>query len=207
MKWTLYNLWVKILHPFNDIAVNHGGTDGTVDCMDFLQKVGCNGRWHYNQCSCWWLGVRLGSVVLGVHLVKTMVKIQLWKCTRDMLAGAGKVDLFCWWSLILLQHTIMHKHTSNVPHGEPTITSTFVVPDGFMWWTGPNGEHHMIPEFLIPARDQAFAGYHKCIEMDICNEQGGVCILFHIQLLYNADASAILWALALASNLAVTSCF
>ena len=86
----------------------------------------------------------------------------------------------------------MHKHTLNVPCGEPSITSTFAVPDGFVQWTGPDGEHHIILEFLIPARDQAFASYHKHIEMDVCNEQGGVCILFHIQLLYNANASAIL---------------
>ena len=74
----------------------------------------------------------------------------------------------------------MHKHTSNVPRQEPNITSTLAIPDGFVRWTGPDGEHYIIPEFLIPARDQAFAGYHKHIEMDICNQQGGVCILFHI---------------------------
>jgi hypothetical protein len=48
------------------------------------------------------------------------------------------------------------------------------VPDGYALLVGPDGEHRIVPEYLIPATHQAFAGYRKRMELNVRNEQGGV---------------------------------
>ena len=50
------------------------------------------------------------------------------------------------------------------------------IPDGFVEMVGPNGDHHLVPEYLIPATHQAFDAYHKRVALDVQNEQGGVSL-------------------------------
>jgi hypothetical protein len=59
-------------------------------------------------------------------------------------------------------------------------TDLQTVPDGYALVVGPNGEHHIVPEYLIPATHQAFAGYRKRMELDVRNEQGGVSVHLRI---------------------------
>jgi hypothetical protein len=47
-------------------------------------------------------------------------------------------------------------------------------PEGFVRVTGPDGTPCLVPEFLIPATNQAFEGYRKRLELGVNKKDGGV---------------------------------
>jgi hypothetical protein len=67
------------------------------------------------------------------------------------------------------------------------------IPAGFPPIIGPDGQQCIVPEYLIPATHQAFDAYRKRVELDVNNEQGGVCIHFQLGTVgagIDADADA-----------------
>lgn len=66
----------------------------------------------------------------------------------------------------------------NTQQSRPSTTIT-TIPDGFVIGTAPNGQQYLVPQFMVPALDQAFAAYHKKLELGVPNEQGGVSVLFN----------------------------
>jgi hypothetical protein len=50
------------------------------------------------------------------------------------------------------------------------------IPDGLVLTIGPDGEHRIVPEFLIPATDQAFAVCRERTALRVRDEQGGVSV-------------------------------
>jgi hypothetical protein len=50
------------------------------------------------------------------------------------------------------------------------------IPDGLVLTIGPNGEHRIVPEFLIPTTDQAFAVCRERTALRVRDEQGGVSV-------------------------------
>lgn len=59
--------------------------------------------------------------------------------------------------------------------------TTSGVPEGFVLIVRPNGERCVIPEFLIPATNEAYDGYQKRMDMNTENEEGGVSDIFKWQ--------------------------
>ena len=41
------------------------------------------------------------------------------------------------------------------------------IPDGFTTRIGPNGQHYLVPQYMVPALDQAFASYRKKAELHV----------------------------------------
>ena len=52
------------------------------------------------------------------------------------------------------------------------------VPEGFVSVMTSNKKICIVPQFLIPATNQAFDAYHKKIDNDIENAIGGVSVSF-----------------------------
>ncbi|KAF8958982.1 hypothetical protein BDZ97DRAFT_1923293 [Flammula alnicola] len=59
------------------------------------------------------------------------------------------------------------------PEREPE-PSTLHIPDGFAALVTPDGDRYIVPEFMIPATQQAFGAYRKQVELDVVNENGCV---------------------------------
>lgn len=66
------------------------------------------------------------------------------------------------------------KNTQQSP--STTITP---IPDSFTIGTGPDGQQYLVPQFMVPALDQAFAAYQTKLELGVTMEQGGVSFLFN----------------------------
>lgn len=50
------------------------------------------------------------------------------------------------------------------------------VPDGFTTGTAPDNKKFLIPQYMVPALDQAFAAYRSKVDMSILNLQPGVSV-------------------------------
>jgi hypothetical protein len=64
------------------------------------------------------------------------------------------------------------RQSQAVPHDSQLAS----IPDGFVEMVGPNGDHDLVPEYLIPATHQAFDAYRKQVALNVQNEQGGVSL-------------------------------
>lgn len=66
------------------------------------------------------------------------------------------------------------------PHDADSISTSSqevtAVPDGFVLITFEDGSHCIVPEFLVPATNDAFNGYRKRLAMDITWKSGGVSV-------------------------------
>ena len=61
-------------------------------------------------------------------------------------------------------------------HQSTTITK---IPDGFTIGTGPDGQQYLVPQFMMPALDQAFAAYQHKMDLDVSKAEGGVSLPFN----------------------------
>jgi len=48
------------------------------------------------------------------------------------------------------------------------------IPEGFTTGIGPDGQHYLVPEYMVPALDQAFVSYRKKTELGACNAPAAV---------------------------------
>ena len=48
------------------------------------------------------------------------------------------------------------------------------IPDGFTTGIGPDGQHYLVPQYMVPAMDQAFESYQKKAELRVDNQPAGV---------------------------------
>ena len=48
------------------------------------------------------------------------------------------------------------------------------IPDGFTTRSGPDGQHYLVPQYMVPAMDQAFESYRKKAELHVDNQPAGV---------------------------------
>jgi hypothetical protein len=53
-------------------------------------------------------------------------------------------------------------------------------PEGFVRVVAPDGTPCLVPEFLIPATNQAFEGHRKRVDLGINKKKGGVSILMRL---------------------------
>ena len=74
---------------------------------------------------------------------------------------------------------ILIARMQSTQQSKPSTTIT-TIPDGFMISTVPNGQQYLVPQFMVPALDQAFVAYQHKWDLDVSNVQGGVS--FHFQL-------------------------
>ena len=64
---------------------------------------------------------------------------------------------------------------NNTQQTQPSTSTTITpIPDGFTIGTGPDGKKYLVPQFMVPALDQAFAAYQTKLELGVSKEQGGV---------------------------------
>ena len=54
------------------------------------------------------------------------------------------------------------------------------VPEGFAVHVGPGGKKYLVPQYMIPALDQAFAAYHHKGELNVLSAQPEVRQINHI---------------------------
>jgi len=45
------------------------------------------------------------------------------------------------------------------------------IPEGFTVRVGPGGREYLVPQYMIPALDQAFAAYHHKAELNVLSAQ------------------------------------
>jgi len=48
------------------------------------------------------------------------------------------------------------------------------IPDGFTTRTGPDGQHYLVPQYMVPALDQAFVTYRTKADLGVRNAPAGV---------------------------------
>lgn len=69
------------------------------------------------------------------------------------------------------------------------------IPEGFVVIITPDGNKCLVPEFLIPATNEAYDGYLKKVELDINNESGEAStnhvVSLNIWICNDADADII----------------
>ncbi|KAF8237584.1 hypothetical protein L208DRAFT_1246651 [Tricholoma matsutake] len=66
------------------------------------------------------------------------------------------------------------------------------IPDGYVHIRSDNGQHYLVPHFMIPATHQAMEAYHKKVKFNVCNADRGVS--FHpFQSAYDVNATLMLW--------------
>jgi hypothetical protein len=66
------------------------------------------------------------------------------------------------------------------PTNNPTSIST--IPPGYTIGNTPDGKQYLVPSYMVPALDQAFASYQKKINMGVANADPGVSHSLLIQL-------------------------
>jgi hypothetical protein len=69
---------------------------------------------------------------------------------------------------------------ANSTSSAPTTSTR--IPDGFTLIVKPDGEKYIVPEFLIPATNEAYDCYQKRMEMDLDHELSGVSTKFLVWL-------------------------
>ena len=55
-----------------------------------------------------------------------------------------------------------------------SLTTISDIPDGFTTRIGPDGQHYLVPQYMVPALDQAFESYRKKAELRVDNQPAGV---------------------------------
>ena len=63
---------------------------------------------------------------------------------------------------------------------EPQPSTLTEVPEGFAVRVGPGGKKYLVPQYMIPALDQAFAAYHHKGELNVLSAQPEVRQINHI---------------------------
>lgn len=48
------------------------------------------------------------------------------------------------------------------------------IPDGFTIGTGPDGQQYLVPQYMVPALDQAFVSYRTKAELRVEKQPAGV---------------------------------
>jgi len=48
------------------------------------------------------------------------------------------------------------------------------IPEGFTIGVAPDGQQYLVPQYLVPALDQAFATYHSKMRLDVVQANPGV---------------------------------
>jgi hypothetical protein len=48
------------------------------------------------------------------------------------------------------------------------------LPDGFAIGIGPNNQQYLVPQYMVPALDQAFAAYQSKADLGVLNARPGV---------------------------------
>ena len=48
------------------------------------------------------------------------------------------------------------------------------IPDGFTVGISPDGKQYLVPQYMVPALDQAFASYRSKEDLGVVNAPGGV---------------------------------
>jgi hypothetical protein len=59
--------------------------------------------------------------------------------------------------------------------------SNTYIPDGYVAIRGDNGQHYLVPHFMIPATHQAMEAYCKKVEFDVHMADGGVRFPFFLK--------------------------
>jgi len=55
-----------------------------------------------------------------------------------------------------------------------SLTRISDIPDGFTTRTGPDGQHYLVPQYMVPALDQAFVMYRTKADLGVRNAPAGV---------------------------------
>ena len=55
-----------------------------------------------------------------------------------------------------------------------SLTTISDIPDGFTTGIRPASQHYLVPQYMVPALDQAFASYWKKAELHVDNQPAGV---------------------------------
>jgi len=63
---------------------------------------------------------------------------------------------------------------------EPQASILTEIPEGFTVHVGPGGKEYLVPQYMIPALDQAFAAYHHKAELNILSTQPQVRQILYI---------------------------
>ena len=74
-------------------------------------------------------------------------------------------------SLITMKKNTRQTH----PKSSTTIAN---IPDGYTIGTGPDGQQYLVPQFMVPDLDQAFASYRSKTVLDVSNSPAGVSRAF-----------------------------
>lgn len=72
--------------------------------------------------------------------------------------------------------TSMDKQGSKASHSNTDNNATAQIPDGFVLALTPEGQHCIVPEYLVPATHLAFEGYRNRRDLNVGDQQGGVSI-------------------------------
>lgn len=68
---------------------------------------------------------------------------------------------------------------ANNDHPNSTVSeSAIAVPDGFTLVNREDGPNCIVPEYLVPATNDAFDGYRKRVAADVREKSGGVSMIF-----------------------------
>ncbi len=64
------------------------------------------------------------------------------------------------------------KKTQQIPDHSSTVISN--IPDGYTVGTRPDGQKYLVPQYMVPALDHAFASYRNKAELKVSDASGGV---------------------------------
>ena len=61
----------------------------------------------------------------------------------------------------------------NMPQNieEPNAATLTEIPEGFTVRVGPGDKEYLVPQYMIPALDQAFAAYHHKTDLNVLNAE------------------------------------
>ena len=54
---------------------------------------------------------------------------------------------------------------------EPNAATLTEIPEGFTVRVGPGDKEYLVPQYMIPALDQAFAAYHHKTDLNVLNAE------------------------------------
>ena len=65
----------------------------------------------------------------------------------------------------------------NMPQNieEPNAATLTEIPEGFTLRVGPRDKEYLVPQYMIPALDQAFAAYHHKTDLNVLHAEPEVC--------------------------------
>jgi len=83
-------------------------------------------------------------------------------------------------SPIITIHQPDPTHSMNNINAQATSTSSksaIAVPDGYTLMSMDNGTDCIVPEYLVPATNDAFNGYRRRLAMEVNGKSGGVSVI------------------------------